>query len=345
MVTHRAPEAAATAMAEHGFLVGGPGRLLFLDAFSSLLGARSDASYAVEDPSDLGALASVLERAAAEHPDAVLVVDSLSTLLDHAGPGAFAAALPRLEAAMARFRLSAALFTRWPYSVDVPGLLEPFGAVVELRGVEDRVVYREYFSVARARWRPGIDGSPRLYRVAKPGGVVVYIPKVLVTGPYGAGKTTFLRSAAGVSASGEALGTTVSMDHGQATVDGLTADLFGTPGQSRFDPLLRTLAGSALGVIVVVDATDPDSFPRAREMMQRTWREGLPAIVAANKQDVAGALAPEEVARLLGAPEGVLVLGCVATDRASSARVLRELVRQILEGGVVRRLLEGRTQA
>jgi small GTP-binding protein len=157
---------------------------------------------------------------------------------------------------------------------------------------------------------------------------------VLVTGPHNAGKSTFVRSASDRSASADWGGTTVALDHGHVSVDGLTADLFGTPGQARFDPILRTLAAQALGVIVVVDATDPDTLPRAREMLHRTTREGLPALIAANKQDQPGALAPEVIAGLLDVPSHARVVPCSARDPASARRVLQQLFEQILQGAV-----------
>lgn len=334
---NRAPATVTAAMADYGFDPGPhAGRLVFLDAFSSLMGSRGDATYAVDDPANLEKVALALERAAREHSDAVLLVDALSTFLDHAPPEAFAAALPRMHRAMKRFRMAAALFTRWPYGLDLEDLLAPFDSVVTLRGVEERVMFRQYFAVERAAWTGNVDAKPRLYRAMKPGGVYVYIPKVLVTGPHNAGKSCFIHAVSDTSASADYGGTTVALDHGHVTVDGLTADLFGTPGQSRFDPILKTLAAQALGVIVVVDATDPDTFPRAREMMQQTWQHGLPAIIAANKQDQPGALAPEVVASLLGVPPHVKVVGCTGKDPASARRVLRELIDQILERSVTR---------
>lgn len=335
VVLQRAPGAVRDGMREYGLAPQGAaaGRLLFVDGFSGLMGAAPDGPYGVDASREPGRLAEVLERAAVEHPDALLVVDALSTLADQTSVAAVASAMPRLQAAMRRFRLAVALVTRWPYPDPLDPLLAAFQGVVTLRGVQERVLFRQYFAVERAPGAPAHDSKPRLYRAMKPGGVVVYVPKIVVTGPHNAGKTTFIHAVSDSAVSAEALGTTVAMDHGQVTVGGIKADLFGTPGQARFDPIIKLLAQQALGVIVVVDATDPDTFPRAREILLATWKQGLPATLVANKQDRPGALPPDRVALLVGAPEHLRVLGASGQDPASARRVLQDLLERVLSAG------------
>ncbi len=334
-VTNRAPEAVLHAMAALGLDADGhKERLAFLDAFSAHMAQPSNAKHVVQNPSNPLDFARVLEAAAREAPDAMLVVDALSTLVDQAGAERFEAAWPRLQSAMAKFRWSESLFTRWPYPSSVERMLEDFDGVVQLKGVEDRITISQYFRVERARWRVEVDTKPRLYRSLKPGGVHVFIPKIVVTGPYNAGKSSFVHAISDTAVSVDQLGTTVALDHGRVTLDGLTADVFGTPGQARFDPILRIVAGQALGVIVVIDSTKPDSFARAAEMMNLTWRQGLPGVIAANKQDLPGALPPEEIARMIPVPRGVRIVPCSGQDRESGRRVLKELVDLILAAGV-----------
>ncbi|HUR67774.1 MAG TPA: GTP-binding protein [Candidatus Thermoplasmatota archaeon] len=330
-VTNRSPGSVLTAMQAFGLDVfEHRGRLRFIDAFSALMGAPTPAEHVVADPNDPQQFAAMLEKVAQERPGAWLIVDSLSTLVDQANETKFAAAFPRLFAAMQRFAFSESLFTRWPYGNDIGPLLDRFDGVVNVKGVEDRVMTGQYFVVERAAWKPTLETRPRLFKALKPGGVHVYIPKILVTGPYNAGKSSFLHAVSDVAVSADHLGTTVAMDHGRVTMDGLTADLFGTPGQARFDPILKILAGQALGVIVVVDSTQPDSFARAKDMLTQTWKQGLPGIIAANKQDAPGALSPDEVARLLQPPPRVRVVGCTGQDRESARKVLQDLMEQIL---------------
>lgn len=327
---NRTPESILGAMQALGLdvLEAAP-RLHFLDAFSPLMGLPT-LGRIPRSPADPASMADELEALAAEHPGATLVFDSLSTLLDQATAERFVPAFARLERAMRGFPLAEALWTRWPYGRETDALLQRFDAIVGVRAVEDRVATGAYFRVERAAWRPNVDTQPRLFRTLKPGGVNVYIPKIVVTGPYNAGKSSFIHEVSDTAVSVDHLGTTVALDHGRVTMEGLTTDLFGTPGQSRFDPLLKIISGQALGVIVVVDSTKPDSFPRAREMLLQTWRQGLAGIIAANKQDLPGALAPDEVKRILDPPPRVKVVGCTGQDRESGRAVLRQLIDQIL---------------
>lgn len=329
-VTNRSPGSVTTAMSAYGLdTLEHREKLHFVDAYSGLMGGATPGAVNVQNP-DPETFATAIEKLAREKPHAWLIVDSLSSLIDQSSEERFLAAFPRLFGAMQKFDLCEALFTRWPYGPQMEEVLARFDAAVGVRGVEDRVMTGQYFVVERASWKPSLEARPRLFKALKPGGVHVYIPKILVTGPYNAGKSSFVHGVSDTAVSVDHLGTTVAMDHGRVTMDGLTADIFGTPGQSRFDPILKILAGQALGVIVVVDSTKPDSFPRAKEMLHATWRQGLPGIIAANKQDEAGALTPDEVARLMQPPPRVKVVGCAGRERDSGREVLRQLLDQIL---------------
>lgn len=336
-VFNRSPSSVVQSMREYGFDPEGcKGRLRFIDGFSGLMGASEGARYTIANARDTEEVLRVFEDASRKDADSVLLVDPLSTLVDHAAaPGAdaalpaFLANLPALLESFRRFRLSIGLFTDWRYG-DVSPVHASFDAVVSLRGVEERVLLSQYFTVERAAFAGAVQRKPVLYRTSKPGGVFVYIPKIVVTGAFSAGKSTFVQTLSESAISVNRLGTTVTMDHGRITLDGLTADIFGTPGQARFDPLIRSIAGQALGVIVVVDATRPETFARARETMQLTWKQGLPLLIAANKQDVHGALTADEVRAKLDVPENVLVVGCIAKDRESCLEALRQLVDQIM---------------
>jgi small GTP-binding protein len=332
VVTNRSPESALSAMSEYGFSPDGArGRLHVMDAFSALMGAATSSAYNVAKPQEAAEIVRALRRAAGEHPGALLVFDSLSTVVDNATPERFLESATALHEAMRAFSASVSVFTKWPYSLAVMDELSRFDATVSLRAVEDRVVVSQYFRLERVAWKSAPETEPRLYRTVKPGGVFVYIPKVVVTGPFNAGKSTFIRSLSDASVSVDHMGTTVALDHGRVTMDGLTAELFGTPGQARFDPILRVIAGQAVGLILVVDSTRPDTFGRAREMLEQTWRQGIPAVVAANKQDAVEAMTPSEVLAALKPPPGVGVVGCVGTDRESARRALRMLIDMVLQ--------------
>jgi signal recognition particle receptor subunit beta len=96
----------------------------------------------------------------------------------------------------------------------------------------------------------------------------VPIAKILFTGTTGAGKTTAIRALSDTPAvvtdvrnTDPAIPkdlTTVGLDYGQITLaGGEVVRLYGTPGQARFDFLWRILARQALGVVILVDNTQP----------------------------------------------------------------------------------------
>lgn len=170
------------------------------------------------------------------------------------------------------------------------------------------------------------------------------IVKVVVTGPFAAGKSQFIRVVSeippvmtdrNISRFAERIKeqTTVAMDFGRIAVDrDLVLYLFGTPGQRRFDFMWRVLAEGMLGFVVLVDSTQPATFREARQILEtfRTYAP-VPCVVAANKQDLPDAWPPEDLRVALRIPPEVKVLPCVATDRASVKRVLIGLLESVLE--------------
>ena len=168
--------------------------------------------------------------------------------------------------------------------------------------------------------------------------------KIVVTGPFSAGKTQFIQSISeidvvatekNISRDEERVKaqTTVAMDFGRISVaDDLVLYLFGTPGQRRFDFMWEILAEGMLGFVVLLDSVKPETFREARSILD-TFRAyaPVPYVVAANKQDMEDAWAPEDLRIALRIPPEIKVLPCVATDRSSVQQVLLELLFAVLE--------------
>lgn len=168
--------------------------------------------------------------------------------------------------------------------------------------------------------------------------------KMVVTGPFSAGKTAFIRSVSEIdvvsterkiSTEAERIKetTTVAMDFGRITVDDdLVLYLFGTPGQKRFDFMWEILSEGMLGFIVMVDSARPETFREAKGILQ-TFRAYAPTpyVVAANKQDVKDAWTVEDLRIALKLDSSIKMLPCVASDRESVKKVLLELLYSILE--------------
>ena len=169
--------------------------------------------------------------------------------------------------------------------------------------------------------------------------------KVLVTGPFSAGKTTLISaiSEIPVVATEAAVSdhtrvtkanTTVTMDFGKLTVDGygLHAELlmFGTPGQERFSFMWDVLSKGMDGYILMVDLSRRESVEEASQIL-RYFREmsGAPFVVGANR-----AMAhPDALARLdadLALEPDAVVVPCEATDRQSAKQVVLALLLEVL---------------
>lgn len=168
--------------------------------------------------------------------------------------------------------------------------------------------------------------------------------KMVVTGPFAAGKTEFISSVSEIDvvsterrithpAEQVKETTTVAMDFGRITVGpDLVLYLFGTPGQRRFDFMWEILSEGMLGFVVIVDSTKPETFREAKRILQ-TFESyaSTPFVVAANKQDNEDAWGPEDMRIILRLQQDVKVLPCVALDKESVKNVLLELLYSVLE--------------
>jgi signal recognition particle receptor subunit beta len=116
--------------------------------------------------------------------------------------------------------------------------------------------------------------------------------KIVVTGPFAAGKTTLIRTISEITVLSTERGitddtrsrkaeTTVAMDFGRITIDrDLVLYLFGTPGQDRFGFMWNDLVQGALGAVVLVDSRRiEESFPALDYFENR----GVPFVVAVNR--------------------------------------------------------------
>jgi len=168
--------------------------------------------------------------------------------------------------------------------------------------------------------------------------------KMVVTGPFSAGKTEFIRSISEIdvvsterkiSSEKERVKetTTVAMDFGRITVDKeLVLYLFGTPGQKRFDFMWEILSEGMLGFIVMVDSSRPETFREARSILE-TFRAYAPTpyVVAANKQDQSDAWEIDDMRIALRLESRVKLLNCIAIEKGVVKSIILELLYSILE--------------
>jgi small GTP-binding protein len=175
----------------------------------------------------------------------------------------------------------------------------------------------------------------------KHGGTAV---KIVVTGPFSAGKTTLIRTISEITVlstekditdetRSRKAETTVAMDFGRITIDrDLVLYLFGTPGQDRFDFMWEILGEGMLGYILLVDADRPESLDEAVGILEAFRRMArVPFVVALNRAEGLAPADEAEVRSVLQLSHDVAIVPCDATDRESVKAVLLALLYRVVD--------------
>ena len=273
-------------------------KAFFVDGSSEFLGVPPMGKYSIDE---LSHIEGVVLKAIDDVSDGVGVINNLSTLIDYLEEDKVLEIMGKWnERARQKDVILVYIFTKWDYNPKfIDSIKNSVDSVVSLKSIEERVIIGQGFMVTTASWTKP-QHNMVLFFVLQPGGVKIYIPKILVTGPYNAGKSSFVKAVSRESISVDRMAlekfpTTIAMDIGHIDHNGFIADVFGTPGQERFDLMLDVLAKESVGAFILVDSTAPQTFARAKEMINKTQAEAIPKVIVANKQDLPDALEPEKI--------------------------------------------------
>lgn len=139
------------------------------------------------------------------------------------------------------------------------------------------------------------------------------ILRLVVTGPPGVGKSSFVRAISEVAvvdtdrpATDETAQlkptTTVGFDYGRITIgSAIQLHFYGTPGQSRFNFMWDILIRRAHAYILLVAAHRPEDWSQAKQIIEfMNSRVQLPMMIGVTHLDCSEAYTPEEILLRLG---------------------------------------------
>ena len=172
--------------------------------------------------------------------------------------------------------------------------------------------------------------------------------KIVITGPFSAGKTTLIGTISEVAIVGTERDvsdesratkekTTVAMDFGRITfAEDLSLFLFGTPGQRRFEVMWEILSEGMIGFILLVNAADPRSLEEGSHILDqfRTYAD-VPYVVGVthlDDTDEDAAHVVDRVRHVLEVPPTVEVAPCDPRSRDD----VKNLMLNILIGVLAR---------
>lgn len=169
--------------------------------------------------------------------------------------------------------------------------------------------------------------------------------KIVVTGPFSAGKTTFIKTISEIAIVSTERSisdhtrsvkqeTTVAMDFGRITISkDIVLYLFGTPGQERFDFMWQILSEGMLGYIVMIDASKEETFAEGRRILEffATLSDSPYVIGATRIAESDKNSAIEKLRKELNVDGEIQIISCNSMEKEDVKKVLLGLLYDILK--------------
>jgi uncharacterized protein len=172
------------------------------------------------------------------------------------------------------------------------------------------------------------------------------ILRILVTGSFSSGKTTFIRQISEqtvVSVERANDRSSIAFDWGPLTIDSKTfVYFFGAPAARNpyRDPILTDLP--RWGAILMVDMSSLSSFfqsttKEVKGHLTEIHKLNMPCVIALNRHDTEGALTEPEVRDAIEATSSEIIVNCNANSRAEVRDAVIKLVEQFPDDEVIRK--------
>ena len=170
--------------------------------------------------------------------------------------------------------------------------------------------------------------------------------KIVITGPFSAGKTTLIQTISEVAIVGTDRNvtdetksikgnTTVAMDFGRISFSAdLSLFLFGTPGQRRFEVMWEILSEGMIGFILLVHAADDRSVEEAAHILETFRRYAdVPYVVGVTHMDETDKSEKEVfkyVRKTLELPNDVHMSRCDPREREDVKGLMLQILMDVM---------------
>lgn len=166
--------------------------------------------------------------------------------------------------------------------------------------------------------------------------------KIVIIGPYGAGKTTFVNTAKGIGVESSSISersdpdlqqlASIATDQTEIHFDeDMRLYLFGIPGQQRFDFTWEIIENKTHGFIILFDPSKPETFYETRKMIDQVYgKTHEPYIVVANATEKDLEWEETAIRNALKLSSQIKYVSCDATDQDSVKNAVLQMLYEIL---------------